>query len=148
MPDDTTPSSPASDFAGAPAPPPRRGFLRRHWGKTLILVVVLVPILVFTIWAGGALAFSYSESDRIGYVQKFGKKGWLCKTWEGELQLSTIPGSAPTIFHFTVRDDSVAQQIVQSEGKKVSLHYEQHVGIPTSCFGDTEYFITAVRTVE
>jgi hypothetical protein len=146
MPDDAVP--PAAS-APAPAEPPvrRRGFFRRHWLGTLVAAAVFVPLLVFTIWAGGALAFSYSESDRIGYVQKFGKKGWLCKTWEGELQLSTIPGSAPTIWHFSVRDDSIAQEIVKTEGKQVSLHYEQKVAVPTSCFGETEYFITGVRLI-
>ena len=141
---DTSPSAvPDSDPVKVPGR--RRGFFRRHWGKTLVAAIVFVPLVVFTLWAGATLAFTYSESDRVGYVQKFGKKGWLCKTWEGELQLSTIPGSAPTLFHFSVRNDSIAQEIVRTEGKQVSLHYEQKVGVPTSCFGETEYFITGVR---
>jgi hypothetical protein len=93
------------------------------------------------------LGFSYSSGERVGYVQKLSHKGWLCKTWEGELQMVAIPGSAPTIFTFSVRADSLARVIESAAGKQVSLQYEQHVGVPSSCFGDTEYFVVGVRIV-
>jgi len=124
---------------------PRRSFLRRHWGKVTIAALVLVPALVFTIWAGVALSYSYSSGERVGYVQKLSRKGWLCKTWEGELQLSNIPGSAPILFQFSIRSDSLARAIEALAGRQVSLHYEQHPGVPSSCFGETEYFVTGVR---
>lgn len=128
-------------------PPRKKSFARRHWGKLTIAVIVLVPSGVQLIRSYAALAFTYSTGDRIGYVQKLSKKGWICKTWEGELQVSNIPGSAPVLFEFTVRDDSLARAIQATEGKQVALTYEQHPGIPMSCFGDTEYFVSAVRTV-
>ncbi|NUQ13644.1 MAG: hypothetical protein HUU26_15160 [Gemmatimonadaceae bacterium] len=112
-----------------------------------ILAVVLVPSLVFTIWAGITLSYSYSTGERVGYVQKLSRKGWICKTWEGELQLSNIPGSAPILFQFSIRSDSIARAIEQLAGRQVSLSYEQHVGVPTSCFGETEYFVVGVREV-
>lgn len=123
-------------------------FFRRNWGKVTLTTIVVAPLLIFTIWAGLTLAFTYSSGDRVGYVQKVARKGWLCKTWEGELQLSNIPGSAPVIFAFTVRDDSVAEEVRKLEGQQVSLHYDQHIGVPTRCFGDTEYFITGVRALQ
>ena len=126
----------------------RRSFARRHWGKLAIAGVILIPALVFTIWAGIALSWSYSEGNRVGYVQKLSKRGWLCKTWEGELQLSNIPGSAPVLFQFTVRSDSLAKVIENAGGKQVQLYYEQHVGVPSDCFGDTEYFVVGVRTLQ
>lgn len=126
---------------------PRRRFARRHWGKFAIAGLILIPALVFTIWAGIALSYSYSSGERVGYVQKLSRKGWLCKTWEGELQLSNIPGSAPILFQFTVRSDSLARVIERLAGKRVAIHYEQHVGVPTTCFGETEYFVTSVRDV-
>lgn len=126
------------------APPPRR---RRHWVRWIVTVVVLVPLLVITLWTAIALNWSYSRGDRSGYVQKFSKKGWLCKTWEGELAIVNVPGSQPEIFRFTVRDDSVAQQIRQIMGDRVTLSYQQHMGIPFSCFGDTEYFVDSVRAI-
>lgn len=144
MPEDLKEGHAAVSDAAIPAP----SFLRRHWGKLTLATIVLVPAVGFTIWAGIALNFTYSAGDRVGYVQKLAKKGWICKTWEGEMQLSTIPGSAPTIFYFTVRNDSVAGEIIKHEGKQVSLHYNQHVGVPASCFGDTEYFITGIRVIE
>ena len=140
------PPAPAAPPATAAATP-RQGFLRRHWGKSLLALIVLVPAATFTIWSGIALAFSYSSGERVGFVQKLSRKGWVCKTWEGEMQQSNIPGSAPTIFLFTVRNDSVAHLIEQSEGKQVAVHYEQHLGVPSSCFGDTQYFITSVRVL-
>jgi hypothetical protein len=80
-------------------------------------------------------------------VQKFSKKGWLCKTWEGEMQMSNIPGSAPILFQFSVRSDSVAQAIQAVAGQQVALIYEEHRGVPTDCFGETPYFVTGVRQV-
>ena len=127
---------------------PRRGFGRRHWGKLLVATVILVPALVFTIWAGVALSYSYSDGNRVGYVQKLSRKGWLCKTWEGELQISNIPGSAPILFQFSIRSDSLAHVIESLAGRQVQIHYEQHVGVPTRCFGETEYFVIGVRNVQ
>ena len=85
--------------------------------------------------------------DRAGYVQKISKKGWICKTWEGELAQANLPGTMPQIFTFTVRSDSIARILEANAGKQVSLTYEQHRGIPTSCFGDTEYFVTKVQRI-
>ena len=141
MPDETTTSPPSEPVSQRPR------FLRRHWGKMTVTTLIAAPVLVFTIWAGIALAFTYSSGDRVGYVQKLARKGWLCKTWEGELQISNIPGSAPVIFSFSIRSDSIADEIRKLEGKQVSLHYNQHIGVPSKCFGDTEYFISGVHGV-
>jgi hypothetical protein len=125
--------------------PKRRRFAR--W-KVVVFGVLLIPVLVFALWTWWALSWSYSEGDRVGWVQKFSRKGWICKTWEGELAMSNVPGSMPQLFYFTVRNDSVASAINNVAGKRVSLHYEEHVGVPTSCFGETQYFVTRVRVVE
>jgi len=115
--------------------------------KWIIASVVVVPLLVFAIYTWSALTFTYSSGERAGYVQKFSKKGWICKTWEGELAMVSMPGTMSEKFLFTVRDDKIADYINNSLGKRVALSYQQHVGIPTSCFGDTEYFVTAVKVV-
>ena len=129
---------------------PRRGFLRRHWGKVTVAAIVLVPALGFTIWAGSALSYVYSSGQRVGFVQKFSKKGWICKTWEGELAMVNMPGALSQIFTFTVRSDSVAKALTDAMAKgqvRVEIQYDQHRGVPTSCFGETEYFVTGVRVV-
>jgi len=92
--------------------------------------------------------WSYSEGERAGWIQKFSSKGWLCKTWEGELAMVSMPGSMSEKFFFTVWDDATAEQINKVMGKRVSLHYEEKVGIPTSCFGETRYYVTKVTVVE
>ena len=145
--DDTAQAKTTAD-ASAPvasvAPPPRK----RRWGLILFGIFVVLPILFVTLWTTIALNWSFSRGDRAGYIQKFSEKGWVCKTWEGEIAMVNMPGQAQEKFAFSVRDDSVAREISRLMGDRVSIHYEQHPGIPVRCFGDTEYFVTAVKPVK
>jgi hypothetical protein len=113
----------------------------------ILIAVVVVAVLVAGYFAV-VLNWNYSTGERAGWVQKFSKKGWLCKTWEGELALVTMPGTAQEKFLFTVWDDTVADLINRHMGKRVSLHYEEKVGLPTTCFGETRHFVTGVKIVE
>lgn len=108
----------------------------------LLLVVVAALAVAYT-WF--TLNWSYSKGERAGFIQKFSQRGWFCKTWEGELLLTTIPGAIPEKFFFSVRDNAIAKQIANNTGKRVVLTYAQHKGVPSSCFGDTEYFIEKVQ---
>lgn len=114
----------------------------------LLLVLVATLVLLALGWLWIALHWSYSDGERAGYVQKLSRKGWICKTWEGEIAMVTMPGAIPDKFEFSVRDEAVAQRINELAGKRVVLHYRQYRFIPTSCFGETEYFIEAVREVQ
>jgi hypothetical protein len=105
-------------------------------------------IAIFALYIFVALNWSYSTGERAGFLQKVSNKGWICKTWEGELSLVAMPGAAPEKFLFTVRDEAIAQKISAAAGKRVTLNYEQHKGLPTSCFGDTDYFVTGVTEIE
>jgi len=125
---------------------PVHGFARRNWGKLTLFTLIVVPCLVFTIWAGAALSYTYSSGQRVGFVQKFSRKGWICKTWEGELAIVNMPGAMSQIFDFSVRGDSVAKAISDAMAKgRVELEYSEHRGVPTSCFGETRYFVTGVK---
>lgn len=118
--------------------------------KIFLKVVGTLAALVVLIAAGWVfvtLHFTYASGERAGYIQKISKKGWICKTWEGELAMANLPGAMPQMFEFSVRDDDVAHLIEQNAGRRVSLSYEQHPGIPSSCFGDTEYFVVKVAPV-
>ena len=108
-----------------------------------LLAVVALAALV-ALYFVAALSWSYSSGERAGWVQKFSKKGWICKTWEGELALVSLPGSSVEKFYFTVHDDAVAAEIMKAMGKRVSLHYEEKVGLPTTCFGETRHFVNKV----
>ncbi|MEO8450043.1 MAG: hypothetical protein ABI647_09650 [Gemmatimonadota bacterium] len=133
-----------------PPPPPKSRTWRtrlRGW-KPIVAAIVIIPIFLFAIYTFTTLTWSYSEGDRAGVLQKFSSRGFLCKTWEGELAMSTIPGGAPTIWSFTVRDADVAKQVNEGIGKRVVLHYGEHLGVPTKCFGDTKYFVNGVRVSE
>ena len=124
------------------------GWKKRHWRLLILLSVLLIPVGLAAAWAAITLSYTYSNGERAGYVQKLSKKGWLCKTWEGELAMANIPGAMPEIFRFSVRSDSMAKLLEKNLGKRVSVSYEQHRGVPTSCFAETEYYITNVRLVE
>lgn len=148
MTDELDPNDAPATAEPATPPPPPRSFGRRHWGKLTLLALIGLPALGMSIWAGAALSYSYSEGTRTGYVQKLSKKGWLCKTWEGELAMATAPGVSPQIFSFSIRSDSLAEALTADMGKgRVSLAYDEHPGVPTSCFGETPYFIGSYRLV-
>ena len=111
------------------------------------LIIVAASLLLTVLWIWLALKWSFSEGERAGYIQKLSSKGWLCKTWEGEIAMVTMPGAIPEKFSFTVREAAVAEKINDLAGKRVVLSYQQHKFIPSSCFGETEYFVTSVREV-
>jgi hypothetical protein len=107
--------------------------------------LVIVPLLLIAAYIWVMFHWSYSEGERAGFMQKLSSKGWICKTWEGELSLVALPGAAPEKFLFTVRDDAVAARINALVGQRVALVYEEHKGLPTSCFGETDYFVTDIK---
>jgi hypothetical protein len=137
--------APESASPESAAPPPRRRWWRR-W-KLWVAVVLISPVLLFVLYTMAALSWSYSEGTRAGYLQKFSHKGWICKTWEGELALTTVPGVAPVLWPFTVRNPAAARQLNLVLGRRVLLFYREHRGIPSRCFGDTNYFVDSVRIV-
>jgi hypothetical protein len=114
--------------------------------KVFALLVGGVAAL-FALYIYIALNWSYSTGERAGFLQKVSNKGWICKTWEGELSLVAMPGAAPEKFLFTVRDEAVAQKLTAAAGKRVTLNYEQHKGLPTTCFGDTDYFVVGITEI-
>jgi len=116
-------------------------------GLRYFIITIAALCLLAIGWVWLILHWSYSEGERAGYVQKLSKKGWLCKTWEGELALVTMPGAIPEKFVFTVADDGIADRINALAGKRVVMHYKQHKFIPSSCLGETEYFISDVSEV-
>jgi hypothetical protein len=126
---------------------PTRWSRARNKVLIALLILILAPVVIASLWVWIALGYTYASGERAGYIQKISKKGWLCKTWEGELAMANLPGTMPQIFSFTVRNDSIAHVIEQNAGKQVSLTYQQHRGVPTSCFGETEYFVTGVHRV-
>ena len=114
-------------------------------GKLFSAVVAIVALLALYLFA--MVSWSYSEGDRAGWIQKFSRKGWICKTWEGELAMVSLPGSTPEKFHFTVWDPKVVAEIEREVGKRVQLHYEEKVGLPGSCFGDTRFWVNKITVI-
>jgi len=120
------------------------GFRPLRW----VGVILALAVLGAAGYTWFVLAWSFSTGERAGYVQKLSRKGWLCKTWEGEMALVSMPGTVAEKFAFTVRGDEIARRINDTIGARVALTYEQHIGIPTTCFGETQYFVTAVKVVQ
>lgn len=110
-------------------------------------VVFLGAVAVFALWSWVSLHYVYSTGERAGFVQKFSKRGWLFKTWEGELAMVNLPGAMPEIFYFTVRDEKIVSSVESTMGNRVVLTYNQHRGVPPRIFGDTPYFVNRVRPV-
>ena len=136
----TTPVAPSATPA-PPARPPRRSFKSYLWGSLVGALLLIMLYTMFMLW------WSYSEGERAGVLQKFSKRGWVCKTWEGELAMYVVGGVAPQIWNFSVRDDAVAEQLHAAVGQQVRLHYSEHPGLPTNCFGETDYFVQSVEIV-
>lgn len=148
MDEPSTPSSEAPEtVVELPPPVPRKGFFRRHWLLTTLFVIVGLPVIGITAWSAVALNWSYSSGKRAGYVQKISRKGFVCKTWEGTLYTDIAKGFRSDSFSFSVRSDSIAHRIEELSGKRVAVEYQQHIGVPTSCFGETEYFVTGVQLI-
>ncbi len=120
---------------------------KRQDGAAVLTTLVVIALLA-TAWFWFFLSWNYSIGERAGWIQKFSQKGWICKTWEGEMAMVTMPGTAQEKFLFTVRDDAVAARINKVMGKRVSLHYEEKVGLPTSCFGETRHYVNNITAVE
>ena len=137
----TPPVTPATTPSQPPAPPRRRSFKSYLWGSLIGALLLIALYTMFMLW------WSYSEGERAGVLQKFSKRGWVCKTWEGELAMYVVGGVAPQIWNFSVRDDAVAEQLHAAVGQQVRLHYSEHPGLPTNCFGETDYFVQSVEIV-
>ena len=130
--------------------PAEQGFVASLLGKSARLVVKLTAIgsVLLVLWTLLVYNWAYSSGERVGFVQKLSDKGWVCKTWEGELAMVNLPGQMSERFEFTVRDDAVATQVNALLGQRVTLSYDEHRGLWSSCFGETPHFVTAVRVAE
>jgi len=126
-----------------PEPRPRR-FRLKLW--LALTVVILGGISVLYTWT--TLSFAYAKGERVGYIQKFSRRGWLCKTWEGELAMASIPGTIPEKFYFSTRSEPIAAQVNTTLGKRVRITYAQHKFVPSTCFGETEYFVSESQPIE
>jgi hypothetical protein len=120
----------------------------KKWGLRIAFAAVLLLVVGSVLYTFATLNYSYSKGERVGFVQKLSKKGWFCKTLEGDLAQVNMPGQAAQMFEFTVRDDGIGKQIEDLSGHRVVLEYEEHRGIPSSCFGETQYFVTSVRKTD
>jgi hypothetical protein len=124
----------------------------RTSGRTKFILggasLVAFGILAFVVYTFAALGITYSDGERAGVLQKFSRKGWICKTHEGELAVSLTAGMAPVLWYFSVRDEAAVEKIKAAQGKRVVLHYDEHRGIPTTCFGESDYFVDGVRVIE
>jgi hypothetical protein len=153
----TTPPADPSDTpepepqpAPEPAPSPGPARHPHSWKKRIkrgLLIALISPLVALTLYTLVMYNWAYSQGDRSGILRKFSKKGWICKTWEGELALTTVPGVMPELWAFTVRDDSVARLVTSALGREVVLHYSEHRGLWSDCFGETSYFIDSVRVI-
>ena len=120
----------------------RKSGAGRLFGWGIVLLVIIAVVYTY-----GTLSYKYSEGERAGLLQKFSSKGWVCKTYEGELALYVVAGIQPEIWHFSVRDPAVAAQMAKAVGQRVQLHYSEHPGVPTTCFAESSYFVDRINSI-
>ena len=120
---------------------------RGRFGRFVVILLALV-LVIGALWTWFSLSWAYSEGERAGILQKFSKKGWICKTYEGELALYVVGGVAPQIWYFSTRDDKVAEQLAGAVGSQVRIHYTEHRGVPTSCFAETPNYAESFTRVQ
>ena len=118
----------------------------RYVSRIALMLAILV-VLVAAGWTWLTLSWAYSVGERAGVLQKFSRKGWMCKTHEGELAQYVVGGVAPQIWYFSVRDAAVADQMFKVVGQNVQVRYREHRGVPSNCFGDTPYFAESFTIV-
>ena len=103
--------------------------------RRLALLVLLI-LVGLGLWTWLTLAWAYSDGERAGVLQRFSHKGWVCKTYEGEIAFYygggqyLAPGTSPQMWEFSVRDKTVAAQLDKAVGHRVQLHYTEHRGVP------------------
>ena len=120
---------------------------RGRFGRFVVILLVLV-LVIGALWTWFSLSWAYSEGERAGILQKFSNKGWICKTYEGELALYVVGGVAPQLWYFSARDDKVAEQLAGAVGSQVRIHYTEHRGVPTSCFAETPNYAESFTRVQ
>lgn len=120
----------------------------RRWLARIVIGVLLLVLVIGGAWTWFTLSWSYSEGERAGILQKFSRKGWLCKTYEGELALYIVGGVAPEIWYFSTRDPELAKQLYANVGRQMRVHYSEHRGVPTNCFAETPYFADGFTLVQ
>jgi hypothetical protein len=126
---------------------------RGGFGRVFLGLLLLV-VLGCALWTWLALSWSYAEGERAGVLQKFVRRGVVCKTREGEIALYygggqyLGPGTSPQLWDFSVRDTAVAADLTKAVGHRVQLHYSEHPGIPTACFGETRFFVDHVTITD
>src|ERR1700691_5868725 len=119
-----------------------------------VMILVLLLIVGCGLWTWLTLAWTYADGERAGVLQKFVRRGWLCKTQEGEIALYYGGGAymgaaiSPQLWDFSVRDKSVAADLSKAVGHRVQLHYTEHPGIPTQCFAETRFLVDRVTVTD
>lgn len=124
------------------------GVRRRGGFRKFMLIALALFVAVCALWTWFSLTWAYSTGDRAGVLLKFSKKGWVCKTYEGQLALYVVGGVAPQLWDFSTRDEEVARKLAAAVGNEVQVHYEEHRGVPTNCFAETPYFATGVTLMK
>jgi hypothetical protein len=116
--------------------------------RRFLIALLITPVILFSLYTIIVLKWNYADGERTGYLQKLSRKGWICKTYEGELAMTTVPGTAPIIWEFSVWDEAVAKKMTSLLGKRIVVHYREYRNIPTDCFGATDYFVDGVTPAD
>lgn len=119
------------------------------------LIILGVSLLLIFIAIISFLYFgNYSTGIRAGVVVKLSEKGFVFKTYEGQMNIGTFgafkndDNQLSTVFEFSVpkdrKDVIKALQEVSLSGERVNLHYEEKY-FRYPWLGDSKYLVTKVE---
>ena len=133
------------ESTGSTSLQPRRRSKAKRYLRNIFLMILLI-IAGFIYWK---YYYTYSSGNRYGLLQKFSHKGNLFKTYEGEMILSSIRGNnnvplASEKFFFSVTKENVANQLMNLQGRFVTVHYKEKNGT-LSWRGDTPYIVDSIK---
>lgn len=138
--------APQNKETGVVATKPKKNNFKRF----LLIFILIITIIWFIYYF--VCGLTYSEGTRSGILTKVSKKGYVFKTFEGELNVGGFSQGDGTImpnsiFKFSVIKENIYKKIQEKEGKKVVLHYKQVI---KNFFwqGDTDYFVLDVSEVK
>lgn len=125
----------------------------KHIGRKILTTLSIIVVLVAAGWIFFKFYFVFGSGVKAGELNFFVYKGYVFKTYEGRLIQAgyNSKNSNATIqsneFNFSVKKQSVADQLERCTGKRVELHYKEYLGaLPWR--GMSNYVVDSVYSVE
>jgi len=119
--------------------------------KKIVGIIVGVVLLGIAIWFYFRYERPFGEGVKAGTLNYVVYKGYLWKTYEGEVILAGFqnkPNSSlqSNEFTFSIDNEAVAKKLELASGKEVQLHYREYIGtLPWR--GNSKFIVDSVVSI-